>query len=303
MTITMENLNNFCTLPVNCCPETCPVTSLDPAIIRFSKSFQNALSKTHPLDLKLKVKSANLLDDGKVPSVEELEKKIQLMAEGGEIKTEFSEFEKLFLPLNSEESIINRFVANQDYLPCCECIEGCYLCPSSCCCCVQCFTCGIRPFQNSNSSIITTHAIYHFASCTTSPWSCVSCFVPPGNGGFITAWAPIRALQGQEFEFTASGVLPAKENGLLTKYPKEPGPSDYEFIILLEGGMEFVYRGSSADHNWLHDPELSYEQYAFSELQLKLLDIENGGAGPGIQEMERLPGEEPVEGDQGCAIA
>ena len=71
LAISMENLNNFCTLPVNCFPNTCPVTSLDPSIVRFSKHFQDALSKAHPLELQLKKfmkeeeeKKIGWLDDG-----------------------------------------------------------------------------------------------------------------------------------------------------------------------------------------------------------------------------------------------
>ena len=69
--------------------------------------------------------------------------------------------------------------------------------------------------------------------------------------------------------------------------------------------MEFRYSGGLPDRNWLVDDELKYEQYVMSELQLKLIDLESGNSSPGIQAMERLPGEEGSgEGEEGgCIIA
>ena len=318
LSIAMENLNNFCSFPLNCFPKTCPVTSLDPNLIRFSKSFQNALSKAHPLELELKEFTKeeqekkigwfdeNALTEMAKKQANKVKDSINSVGNDEANRNEYSPFEVEFLPVLKSERLVNRFKAGQFDVPCCECTEGCYLCPSSCSCCAACCTCGIRPFRSGNSSMVTTHAIYHFSHNRTYPWCCVACWVPPNNGGFTSAWAPIRSLQGQTFSFQASGVLPSKEKGIFGgKYAKSPGPSNFFFTILLENEMEFRYNGGIPDRNWLVDDELKYEQYVMSELQLKLIDLESGNNAPGIQAMERLPGEEGAdEGEEGgCIIA
>ena len=125
-------------------------------------------------------------------------------------------------------------------------------------------------------SIVTSHAIYHLASSRTFPWSCVGSCVPSGTEGFMLAWSPIRSFKGQTLTWTASGILPKHEKGILGgKYAKAPGPSDFKFVIMFEG-FSFEYNGSKLDRNWLVDDELRYEQTVISELQLTLLDIEMG---------------------------
>ena len=105
----------------------------------------------------------------------------------------------------------------------------------------------------------------------------MSC-VPSGSDGFVLAWSPIRSFKGQTLAWTASGILPKNEKGILGgKYAKKPGPSDFKFIIMFEA-FSFEYNGSKLDRNWLVDDELRYEQTVISDLQLTLLDIEMGRA-------------------------
>jgi len=283
LTVSMGNMNNFCTFPFNCCPSSCPVTSLDPKLIQFSLHMQNVAAKSIPLDVKLRkfVKTEvaakiGLLDEGA------LKQKMEQMAESAskalvqvgsdtESRTTFSAFETSMLPLVAGETLVNRFVASQRYMPCCKLPSGTYLCPSQCGPCAMCFTCGIRPVKCSESSIVTSHAIYHLGRASTYPWPCVKSLVPPKQQGFVIAWAPIRALRGQSFSFTASGILPKHEKGIFGgKYKKTPGPSSYAFSILFED-FTFVYSGSKADRNWLADDELNYEQHVFDQVQLTLL--------------------------------
>ena len=288
LSVSMHNLNNFCTFPLNLCPKTCPVTTLDPTFISFAKKMQNVIAKGTPLDLKVKKfvieekeEKIGLFDEGALGKVinkvgDKIAAGVVSIGDDEANRNKFSEFEKSILPLTENEILINRFTASESYSPCCECCEGCYLCSAECGPCAMCCTCGVRPYTNSNKSMVTSNAIYHISSSRTFPWPCVKSCVPPGVEGFVVAWSPIRSFKGQILSWQASGILPKNEKGILGgKYKKEPGPSEFKFTIMLDG-FSFEYTGSKKDRNWLVDDELRYEQTVISELQLTLLDIEMG---------------------------
>lgn len=71
LTANLFNMSNFCTLPINCCPGSCPVTSLDPQLIAFSRRMQQVGAKAAPLELQVKafvkeeqLANIGLLDEG-----------------------------------------------------------------------------------------------------------------------------------------------------------------------------------------------------------------------------------------------
>ena len=165
--------------------------------------------------------------------------------------------------------------------------------------------------------MVTSHAIYHFAPVRTYPWSCFKSLVPPEDANFVYAWAPIRALKSQNFTFDSRGLLPhMMESSMPTGLggpnlddelqntkatccgggsPSTPSGatsySSYDFQIHLNGGFKFHYKYDYPFANWIDHDELNYERYIFNELELKLMDLENGDSAPGVQVMERQKGD------------
>ena len=301
LTVSLHNVSNFCTFPLNLCPKTCPVTSLDPKLIQFAKRLQNVAAKSIPLNVKLRkfvvrevAEKIGMLDAGALTAVvgRAASKAADALVAVGNDEADrnvFSDFEKEMLPLCEGETLVNRYKSSNRYMPCCK-VNGQYCCSSGAGLLVMCCTCGVRPLTSSESSIVTSHAIYHLGQTRTYPWPCVKSLVPPKQLGFVVAWAPIRAFRGQSFSYRASGLLPIHEKGFFGgKYKKTPGPSTYSFSIQFEEGFTFVYTGSKDDRNWLVDDNLNYELHVFDQVQLTLLgagaqplelsadDIEEGG--------------------------
>ena len=163
LSVNLFNLNNFCTIPLNLCPKTCPVTSVDPAFITFAKRMQAVTAKAIPLQLNVmqfvkeeKEGKIGFFDEGALGQVltkvgEKVAASVKAIGNDESNRTLFSEFEKNIIPLADDEILVNRFVASTSYKPCCECLPGCYCCPAACACCAMCCTCGIRPYTNSNN--------------------------------------------------------------------------------------------------------------------------------------------------------
>jgi len=284
------------------------VTTLDLKLVIFARRLQNVAAKSIPLDIKVrkfvkleKAEKIGILDAGAVAAVatraaEKVTDALVAVGDDKDSREVFSAFEKGMLPLSEGERLVNRFQASTRFMPCCKLPSGDYFCKPQCGIPVMCATCGVRPLMSSESSIVTSHAIYHLGRTSSFPWPCIKALVPPKQAGFVVAWAPIRAFRGQSFCFKASGVLPKHEKGIFGgKYKKRPGPSAFSFGIQFEDFV-FIYSGSKPDRNWLVDDELLYEQHVFDQVQLTLL-----GAGAQPPEIPLEPDVE--EGAGGLAVA
>lgn len=96
LTVSMGNMNNFCTFPLNCCPKSCPVTTLDPSLLAFAKRLQTVAAKATPLE--------GLAVQGTVAAPAK--------------PVDFDAFEKGFLPLVGGEKLVNKYVPSVRMLPC-----------------------------------------------------------------------------------------------------------------------------------------------------------------------------------------
>jgi hypothetical protein len=336
LSLYFKNYDIFWRTALNWFPKTCPITPLSEDVLYFAKSFQDCLSKSQPLSLSLKefvrkdrtTATKNAMDNvgGLMGGLVGVGMKAAMQGETVESLNEhlkefdskrkiFSDKEKTYLPLRENEKLVNRFAASNSVLPCCKWGEI-YCCPDrhSKCCATYC-SCGVRPYITTDYSVVTSHAIYHFAPVKTYPWSCFKSMVPPEDANFVYAWAPIRALKSQSFTYDANGLLPSMlESTMPTglagpnldtelhesavyagcgggKSDADNGSSTYDFQIHLNGGFKFHYYFDSPFANWIDHDELNYERYVFNELELKLMDLENGDSAPGVQVMERQKGD------------